>query len=303
MGIPSRRAGGADGGAALEAVNCYGTDVVLLDVQLPAALRRDQPFALPGRRATAMARPLRPIGAFASKSRSDSPVKELRPWLEAAGIHPGPVFRRMRRGDNLTAERLSDQSVALIVKRRAQAAGLPPEDLSGHSLRAGYTTAAAAAGIEERKIANVTRHKNRFRDRCQWKSGWMAVIRPGCLAAGILRRPLPPRLFNILNRDNRGAGETRSTVGVNGTSPPSGAIGRQVRVSRPWLPQLGGPWRRAAASRRAAFVRRTVKLSVPPSATIVPFSISRARCWESRAGVTPMRRATAPPVIGWPSAC
>jgi len=51
--------------------------------------------------------------------------------------------------------------VALIVKRRAQAAGgVPPALLSGHSLRAGYATAAAAAGVEERKIANVTRHRN-----------------------------------------------------------------------------------------------------------------------------------------------
>jgi hypothetical protein len=48
----------------------------------------------------------------------------------------------------------------LIIKRRGQAAGISPEDLSGHSLRAGYATAAAAAGVEERKIANVTRHKN-----------------------------------------------------------------------------------------------------------------------------------------------
>jgi site-specific recombinase XerD len=67
----------------------------------------------------------------------------------------------MRRGDTLTDRRLSDQSVALIVKRRATRAGLPQtEILSGHSLRAGYATAAAAAGVEERKIANVTRHKN-----------------------------------------------------------------------------------------------------------------------------------------------
>jgi hypothetical protein len=72
----------------------------------------------------------------------------------------------MRRGDTLTDQRLSDQSVALIVKRRAQRAA-PPALLSGHSLRAGYATAAASAeasrrrGVEERKIANVTpRHKN-----------------------------------------------------------------------------------------------------------------------------------------------
>ena len=49
------------------------------------------------------------------------------------GIHRGPVFRRLRRGDTLTPtkRRLLDQSVALIVKRRARApthrsAGFPP---------------------------------------------------------------------------------------------------------------------------------------------------------------------------------
>jgi len=50
--------------------------------------------------------------------------------------------------------------VALVIKRRAEDAGVPPKQLSGHSLRAGYATAAAAAGVEERKIQNVTRHKN-----------------------------------------------------------------------------------------------------------------------------------------------
>jgi integrase len=62
---------------------------------------------------------------------------------------PG-VSRRLRRGDTLTDQRLSDQSVALIVKRRARTAGVPAAELSGHSLRAGYATAAAAAGVEER---------------------------------------------------------------------------------------------------------------------------------------------------------
>jgi Phage integrase family len=90
-------------------------------------------------------------------------VRALSQWLQAAKIHRGPVFRRMRRGDTVGAERLTDQSVALIIKSRARAAHLPAEllpKLSGHSLRDGYATAAAAAEIEERKIANVTRHKN-----------------------------------------------------------------------------------------------------------------------------------------------
>lgn len=56
----------------------------------------------------------------------------------------------MRRGETVGAERLTGQSVALIVKCRANAAGLEPEHLSWlswHSLRAGYVTAAAAAGV------------------------------------------------------------------------------------------------------------------------------------------------------------
>ena len=50
------------------------------------------------------------------------------------------------------------QSVALIVKRRARGRRPPAAELSGHSLRArGARPPAAAAGVEERKIANVTR--------------------------------------------------------------------------------------------------------------------------------------------------
>jgi site-specific recombinase XerD len=87
-------------------------------------------------------------------------VRSVRRYLDATGIQGGPVFRQMRRGDNLTERRPSDQSVALIVKRRAEAAGVSSALLSGHSLRAGYATAAAAAGVEERQIANVTRHRS-----------------------------------------------------------------------------------------------------------------------------------------------
>ena len=95
-----------------------------------------------------------------ARARNRCAVRAVHAWLEVASIHHGPVFRQMRRGDKLTDRRLTDQSVALIVKRRAEAGGVSPTFLSGHSLRAGYATAAASAGVEERKIANVTRHKN-----------------------------------------------------------------------------------------------------------------------------------------------
>jgi integrase len=49
--------------------------------------------------------------------------------------------------------------VALVLKRHAARAGLDPVEFAGHSLRAGLATAAAAAGVPERVIAEQTGHK------------------------------------------------------------------------------------------------------------------------------------------------
>ena len=54
-------------------------------------------------------------------------IRALSQWLQAAKIHRGPVFRRMRRGDTVGQQRLTDQSVALIIKSRARTAPLPAE--------------------------------------------------------------------------------------------------------------------------------------------------------------------------------
>jgi len=45
------------------------------------------------------------------------PADRLREWLSAAEITSGPIFRRINRGDHLTDEALTAQSVALIVKK------------------------------------------------------------------------------------------------------------------------------------------------------------------------------------------
>jgi integrase len=50
--------------------------------------------------------------------------------------------------------------VALIVKKSAQRAGLQPLNFSGHSLRSGFITEAAGAGVESRDIMAQTGHKS-----------------------------------------------------------------------------------------------------------------------------------------------
>jgi Phage integrase family len=88
------------------------------------------------------------------------PVAALKAWLEAAVITEGPVFRPVAKGGRLQATRLTDGSVADIVKAHAQRAGLDPELFAGHSLRSGFLTSAAARGASIFKMADQSRHKS-----------------------------------------------------------------------------------------------------------------------------------------------
>ena len=54
---------------------------------------------------------------------------------------------------------ISDKSVALIIKKYAQKAGLDSSKYAGHSLRSGFATTAAEFGVEERNIMAMTGHK------------------------------------------------------------------------------------------------------------------------------------------------
>lgn len=102
------------------------------------------------------------IGATVAISRGASacPVKTLREWLDAAGIESGPVFRSINKAGVASSERLTDRSVANIVKARAETAGLDPKQFSGHSLRSGFLTSAAAKGASIFKMMDVSRHKS-----------------------------------------------------------------------------------------------------------------------------------------------
>ncbi len=88
------------------------------------------------------------------------PVRAVRAWLAASGIADGPVFRGVDPHAHLSRERLSDKTVARVVKSAAEAAGLDPTQYAGHSLRAGLATAAAQAGVAERVIMAQTGHKS-----------------------------------------------------------------------------------------------------------------------------------------------
>jgi site-specific recombinase XerD len=88
------------------------------------------------------------------------PVLSLKKWIETSNINTGPLFRRFSKGSKLTDHRLTDQTVALLIKKYLNLAGIDSKNYSGHSLRSGFATSAAESGAEERTIMAMTGHKS-----------------------------------------------------------------------------------------------------------------------------------------------
>ena len=88
------------------------------------------------------------------------PVLSLKKWTEVSNIDSGPLFRRFSKGSKLTKNRLTDQTVALLIKKYLKLAGIDSKNYSGHSLRSGFATSAADSGVDERSIMAMTGHKS-----------------------------------------------------------------------------------------------------------------------------------------------
>lgn len=83
----------------------------------------------------------------------------VRNWLSCANITSGPVFRSFDPQCRPRENRLGGRDIARLVKRLANRAGLPG-DFGAHSLRAGFVTSAAARGVPESAIQEVTGHRS-----------------------------------------------------------------------------------------------------------------------------------------------
>jgi len=75
------------------------------------------------------------------------PVIALKNWIEIFDLKKNRIFN------------ISDKSVALIIKKYANYAGLESHRYAGHSLRSGFATSTAESGAEERNIMAMTGHK------------------------------------------------------------------------------------------------------------------------------------------------
>lgn len=88
------------------------------------------------------------------------PIMRLRRWLLASGITDGFVFQSMNRSGGIKGRPLHNSDIPRLIKAYAARIGLQPKNFSGHSLRAGFVTSAAAHHARLDKIMEVTRHRN-----------------------------------------------------------------------------------------------------------------------------------------------
>ncbi len=86
------------------------------------------------------------------------PSRSLRAWLDAAAITQGAVFRAVSEAGRVGEDAIAAKTVARIVKRACDGAGLDPSMFAGHSLRSGLATTAAEQGADGAVIQAHLRH-------------------------------------------------------------------------------------------------------------------------------------------------
>jgi integrase len=92
-------------------------------------------------------------------NRSLCAVRAVKAWLDASGVTAGPLFRSFSLQRQMQATAIDGRDVANLIKKLTSKARLDG-DFSGHSLRAGFATSAAASKASLDAIARTTRHKS-----------------------------------------------------------------------------------------------------------------------------------------------
>ena len=117
------------------------------------------------------------VGITYGSNPPTCPVRAWRAWVSAAERAGGPAFRRLPH-DRVPAHRIAGDGIARMVKRRAGAAGYARELFSGHSLRSGFATTAARAGVAEHRIMRQGRWRTGQAMRGYIQEGELFVDNP-----------------------------------------------------------------------------------------------------------------------------
>ena len=90
------------------------------------------------------------------------PVLAIRAWIGAAKLTSGSgsIFRTINRHGTVSGRPLHPRSIAKILRRAIERAGLDPAHLSPHSLRVGMVSQSYQNGAQLVDIARTTGHRS-----------------------------------------------------------------------------------------------------------------------------------------------
>lgn len=92
---------------------------------------------------------------FFSPDPDTCPVRALQDYTNLLNRQTGPLFVRVRKGEQITDARLSDKQVARVTKAYLG------KEYSAHSLRASFVTIAKLNGADDSQIMQQTKHRTR----------------------------------------------------------------------------------------------------------------------------------------------
>ena len=84
----------------------------------------------------------------------------IRRYQAVSEVSSGALFRRIRRGDTVTAHRLTLNGARQAIKDAAELVGISPDRVSGHSLRVGSAVSLAKAGASVVEMQGAGRWKS-----------------------------------------------------------------------------------------------------------------------------------------------
>ena len=99
------------------------------------------------------------IGLPAKADPAICPVRAWQDWMDCCEAASWAAFPAINKADKIQSTRLGDKDIARLVKAAVTAAGYDHAQFSGHSLRSGFVTSAARAGVADRLIMKQTGHK------------------------------------------------------------------------------------------------------------------------------------------------
>jgi integrase len=111
-------------------------------------------------------------------------AKAMARWIAESRIQDGALFRAVWDNGTVMPGPIDSRTVARMIKRRADLAGLDADEFGGHSLRAGFMTEAGARGISMVEAMSLSGAKDVNTAAIYYRAGEVLSVEAGRMMEG-----------------------------------------------------------------------------------------------------------------------